>query len=72
MKINGVEVENLDYDQDRISFIEQSEYVPVKSIKAKNSSVTLDIGDSFTPEVTVSRLMLHIMIMLNIVMILPY
>lgn len=54
VKINGVEVENLDYDQDRISFIEQSEYVPVKSIKAKNSSVTLDIGDSFTPEVTVS------------------
>jgi len=55
VKINGVEVENLDYDQDRISFIEQSEYVPVKSIKAKNSSVTLDIGDSFTPEVTVSQ-----------------
>lgn len=54
VKINGVEVENLDYDQDRISFIEQSEYVPVKSIKAKNSRVTLDIGDSFTPEVTVS------------------
>ncbi|MBD9056246.1 MAG: hypothetical protein EGR36_09735 [Eubacterium ventriosum] len=54
VKINGVEVENLDYDQDRISFIEQSEYVPIKSIKAKNSSVTLDIGDSFTPEVTVS------------------
>lgn len=54
VKINGVEVENLDYDQDRISFIEQSEYVPVKSIKAKNSSVTLDIGDSFTLEVTVS------------------
>lgn len=54
VKINGVEVENLDYDQDRILFIEQSEYVPVKSIKAKNSSVTLDIGDSFTPEVTVS------------------
>lgn len=54
VKINGVEVENLDYDQDRISFIEQSEYVPVKSIKAKNLSVTLDIGDSFTPEVTVS------------------
>ena len=54
VKINGVEVENLDYDQDRISFIEHSEYVPVKSIKAKNSSVTLDIGDSFTPEVTVS------------------
>lgn len=54
VKINGVEVENLDYDQDRISFIKQSEYVPVKSIKAKNSSVTLDIGDSFTPEVTVS------------------
>lgn len=54
VKINGVEVENLDYDQDRISFIEQSEYVPIKSIKAKNSRVTLDIGDSFTPEVTVS------------------
>lgn len=54
VKINGVEVENLDYDQDRISFIEQSEHVLVKSIKAKNSSVTLDIGDSFTPEVTVS------------------
>lgn len=54
VKINGVEVENLDYDQDRISFIEQSEYVPVKSIKAKNSRVALDIGDSFTPEVTVS------------------
>lgn len=54
VKINGVEVENLDYDQDRISFIEQSDYVPIKSIKAKNSSVTLDIGDSFTPEVTVS------------------
>lgn len=54
VKINGVEVENLGYDQDRISFIEQSEYVPVKSIKAKNSRVTLDIGDSFTPEVTVS------------------
>lgn len=54
VKINGVEVENLDYDQDRISFIEQSEYVPIKSIKAKNSSVTLDIGDSFIPEVTVS------------------
>ena len=54
VKINGVEVENLGYDQDRISFIEQSEYVPIKSIKAKNSSVTLDIGDSFTPEVTVS------------------
>lgn len=54
VKINGVEVENLDYDQDRISFIEQSEYVPIKSIKAKNSSVTLDIGDSFTPEVTVT------------------
>lgn len=54
VKINGVKVENLDYDQDRISFIEQSEYVPIKSIKAKNSSVTLDIGDSFTPEVTVS------------------
>lgn len=54
VKINGVEVENIDYDQDRISFIEQSEYVPVKSIKAKNSRVTLDIGDSFTPEVTVS------------------
>ena len=54
VKINGVEVENLDYDSERISFIEQSEYVPIKSIKAKNSSVTLDIGDSFTPEVTVS------------------
>lgn len=54
VKINGVEVENLDYDSDRISFIEQSEYVPVNDIKVKKSSVTLDIGDSFTPNVTVS------------------
>lgn len=54
VKINGVEVENLDYDQDRISFIEQSEYVPVNDIKVKKSSATLDIGDSFTPNVTVS------------------
>lgn len=54
VKINGVEVENLDYDSDRISFIEQSEYVPVNDIKVKKSSATLDIGDSFTPNVTVS------------------
>ena len=54
VKINGVEVENLDYDSDRISFIEQSEYVPVNDIKVKKSSVTLDIGDSFTPNVIVS------------------
>lgn len=54
VKINGVEVENLDYDSERISFIEQSEYVPVNDIKVKKSSATLDIGDSFTPEVTVS------------------
>lgn len=54
VKINGVEVENLDYDSERISFIEQSEYVPVNDIKVKKSSVTLDIGDSFTPNVTVS------------------
>ena len=54
VKINGVEVENLDYDSERISFIEQSEYVPVNDIKVKKSSATLDIGDSFTPNVTVS------------------
>jgi len=54
VKINGVEVENLDYDFERISFIEQSEYVPVNDIKVKKSSATLDIGDSFTPNVTVS------------------
>lgn len=54
VKINGVEVENLDYDSDRISFIEQSEYVPVNDIKVKKSRATLDIGDSFTPNVTVS------------------
>lgn len=53
VKINGVEVENLDYDSERISFIEQSEYVPVNDIKVKKSSATLDIGDSFTPNVTV-------------------
>ena len=49
-----MEVENLDYDSERISFIEQSEYVPVNDIKVKKSSATLDIGDSFTPNVTVS------------------
>ncbi len=54
VKINGVEVENLDYDSERISFIEQSEYVPVNDINVKKSSATLDIGDSFTPNVTVS------------------
>ena len=54
VKINGVEVENLDYDSERISFIEQSEYVPVNDIKVKKSRATLDIGDSFTPNVTVS------------------
>ena len=54
VKINGMEVENLDYDSERISFIEQSEYVPVNDIKVKKSSATLDIGDSFTPNVTVS------------------
>lgn len=54
VKINGVEVENLYYDFERISFIEQSEYVPVNDIKVKKSSATLDIGDSFTPNVTVS------------------
>lgn len=54
VKINGVEEENLDYDSERISFIEQSEYVPVNDIKVKKSSATLDIGDSFTPNVTVS------------------
>lgn len=53
VKINGVEVENLDYDSERISFIEHSEYVPVNDIKVKKSSATLDIGDSFTPNVTV-------------------
>lgn len=53
VKINGVEVENLDYDSERISFIEQSKYVPVNDIKVKKSSATLDIGDSFTPNVTV-------------------
>lgn len=36
VKINGVEVENLDYDSERISFIEQSKYVPVNDIKVKN------------------------------------
>lgn len=54
VKINGVEVENIDYDSDKVSFVDLEDYVPIKSIKAKNSSVTLDIGDSFTPEVTVS------------------
>lgn len=54
VKINGVEVENLDYDSERISFIEQSKYVPVNDIKVKKSKATLDIGDSFTPNVTVS------------------
>ena len=49
-----MEVENLDYDSERISFIEQSEYVPVNDIKVKKSRATLDIGDSFTPNVTVS------------------
>ena len=53
VKINGVEVENLDYDSERISFIEQSKYVPVNDIKVKKSKATLDIGDSFTPNVTV-------------------
>lgn len=54
VKINGVEVENIDYDSDKVSFVDLEDYVPIKSIKTKNSSVTLDIGDSFTPEVTVS------------------
>lgn len=54
VKINGVEVENIDYDSDKVSFVDLEDYVPIKSIKAKNSSVTLDIGDSFIPEVTVS------------------
>ena len=54
VKINGVEVENIDYDSDKVSFVDLEDYVPIKSIKAKNSRVTLDIGDSFTPEVTVS------------------
>lgn len=54
VKINGVEVENIDYDSDKVSFVDLEDYVPIKSIKDKNSSVTLDIGDSFTPEVTVS------------------
>ena len=54
VKINGVEVENIDYDSDKVSFVDLEDYVPIKSIKAKNASVTLDIGDSFTPEVTVS------------------
>lgn len=54
VKINGVEVENIDYDSDKVSFVDLEDYVPIKSIKAKNSSVTLDIGASFTPEVTVS------------------
>ena len=46
--------------------------IPVNDIKVKKSSATLDIGDSFTPNVTVLLIMPHIMIMQIIAMIQVY
>lgn len=54
VKINGVEVSNLDYQQDRVTFIDQSAYVTVDEVVAEEPNVVLDVGESFVPEVTVS------------------
>lgn len=54
VKINGAEIETLDYDTDRISLVEEKDYVAVDKIAVEQSKIELEIGDSFKPEITVS------------------
>lgn len=54
IKINGIEVSNLDYQQERVTFVDQSAYIAAEEVVAEEPNVVLDIGESFVPEVTVS------------------
>ena len=54
IKINGVEVTNIDYVKERVSFIDQSAYIPVEEVRVEEPAVTLDVGESFKPVYTIS------------------